>query len=299
MLLISKIPHFESNSQLTLSSILLPYGCYWYQRYLILKAIHNGSSSLTFRQRVVTDIKDTSFWKQFTTATINVVRVKRLLLISKIPHFESNSQRGTLKKYLDRSCYWYQRYLILKAIHNGIDFLFLIIGVVTDIKDTSFWKQFTTLIRFSWNIPLLLLISKIPHFESNSQLFLSDWIRYKCCYWYQRYLILKAIHNKDGATTGITGVVTDIKDTSFWKQFTTCLVAPLVDGWLLLISKIPHFESNSQRPLLGSWHCVSCYWYQRYLILKAIHNLIISIFIKKKVVTDIKDTSFWKQFTTS
>ena len=68
----------------------------------------------------------------------------QLLLISKIPHFESNSQLFILNSKAESRCYWYQRYLILKAIHNTDYLLYICIGVVTDIKDTSFWKQFTT-----------------------------------------------------------------------------------------------------------------------------------------------------------
>ena len=196
------------------------FRCYWYQRYLILKAIHNTLRAVQRRIRVVTDIKDTSFWKQFTTTSRYAYRVCALLLISKIPHFESNSQlQITSVDPLER-CYWYQRYLILKAIHNEWQSMGWNWNVVTDIKDTSFWKQFTTEALPAMFTRPLLLISKIPHFESNSQQEMDGVELYFCCYWYQRYLILKAIHNK-----GVEG---------------------LTPEQLLLISKIPHFESNSQ-----------------------------------------------------
>ena len=144
---------------------------------------------------VVTDIKDTSFWKQFTTLSPSLSWLYKLLLISKIPHFESNSQQGLSSVCVLNCCYWYQRYLILKAIHNVISYWIRLKSVVTDIKDTSFWKQFTTMER-----KLRKMI---------------------CCYWYQRYLILKAIHNESYLIQKYLLVVTDIKDTSFWKQFTT------------------------------------------------------------------------------
>ena len=194
--------------------------CYWYQRYLILKAIHNLKIALIALRLVVTDIKDTSFWKQFTTKNVDRILDSLLLLISKIPHFESNSQLS----------------------HGNI----LEGYVVTDIKDTSFWKQFTTCSIEIGKACLLLLISKIPHFESNSQRYGTRFRNNVRCYWYQRYLILKAIHNSFVFSTSILNVVTDIKDTSFWKQFTTVI-------------------TNINRVF-------SCYWYQRYLILKAIHN---------------------------
>ena len=169
LLLISKIPHFESNSQLSSANLI----CH----------------------SVVTDIKDTSFWKQFTTDEEGYRVYRELLLISKIPHFESNSQQSSSPSTIISGCYWYQRYLILKAIHNAVPNGGYRHYVVTDIKDTSFWKQFTTHI-WKWTDGCkLLLISKIPHFESNSQ-HNTGWVYVSgCCYWYQRYLILKAIHN--------------------------------------------------------------------------------------------------------
>ena len=149
LLLISKIPHFESNSQQVNGMIFQMLSCYWYQRYLILKAIHNCCRTLRLIQIVVTDIKDTSFWKQFTTGFKLVVQGGLLLLISKIPHFESNSQLFSVLISVSFCCYWYQRYLILKAIHNWMAGEQWRLDVVTDIKDTSFWKQFTTA-TFSW-----------------------------------------------------------------------------------------------------------------------------------------------------
>ena len=195
-----------------------------------------------------------------------------LLLISKIPHFESNSQLIPTFPKTTLSCYWYQRYLILKAIHNSAILYWFSGLVVTDIKDTSFWKQFTTGKFMGECFITLLLISKIPHFESNSQRIVRDIMTYRSCYWYQRYLILKAIHNQSIAAVGDKFVVTDIKDTSFWKQFTTQGSIGYGNYELLLISKIPHFESNSQLEYDGSYKYSGCYWYQRYLILKAIHN---------------------------
>ena len=196
LLLISKIPHFESNSQPLIEFLSKMYRCYWYQRYLILKAIHNNHSSIDPWTHVVTDIKDTSFWKQFTTVANPDQPVVLLLLISKIPHFESNSQQNSEEVNASLRCYWYQRYLILKAIHNCHTPLQFHQQVVTDIKDTSFWKQFTTAMRKLSEMRGLLLISKIPHFESNSQQEYRSSMERLGCYWYQRYLILKAIHNR-------------------------------------------------------------------------------------------------------
>ena len=44
-----------------------------------------------------------------------------------------------------------------------------------------------------------------------------------------------------------TLVVVGIKDTEFWKQFTTYVPEYTKDGMLLLVSKILNSESNSQQ----------------------------------------------------
>ena len=143
MLLVSKILNSESNSQPAFLLSKRMFCCCWYQRYWILKAIHNRWREVYLRALVVVGIKDTEFWKQFTTC----------LAYSK----RSNS------------CCWYQRYWILKAIHNTLLVMAFCNTVVVGIKDTEFWKQFTT------HYPPL----RKPD---------------RCC-WYQRYWILKAIHN--------------------------------------------------------------------------------------------------------
>ena len=67
---------------------------------------------------------------------------------------------------------------------------------------------------------------------------------------------------------------------------------------LLLVSKILFIESNSQQDeTLGATY-IGCCWYQRYCLLKAIHNLRWEGATVDYVVVGIKDTVYWKQFTT-
>ena len=120
---------------------------------------------------VVVGIKDTEFWKQFTTCycwgrlRVGLLLVSKilnsesnsqpiafacensclLLLVSKILNSESNSQHQAEASLLPSRCCWYQRYWILKAIHNCPRLLILRVMVVVGIKDTEFWKQFTTI----------------------------------------------------------------------------------------------------------------------------------------------------------
>ena len=243
---ISKIQTFESNSQLpSMLHLLVP---------------------------VVQNIKDTNFWKQFTTDFPFDAIHCMLFRISKIQTFESNSQPTPTATADRTSCSEYQRYKLLKAIHNFCDGTVVQFVVVQNIKDTNFWKQFTTRGVLLLILRLLFRISKIQTFESNSQQDGGYLQKYSCCSEYQRYKLLKAIHNCFKVSVKFFIVVQNIKDTNFWKQFTTIWKMPINGFWLFRISKIQTFESNSQ-PF--SWtSSIRC------------------------VVQNIKDTNFWKQFTT-
>ena len=129
------------------------YGCYWYVKDTILKAIHNDTKRGKKNVRVVTDMSKIQFWKQFTT--------------------------GCVHWYTKRSCYWYVKDTILKAIHNPMWCLHLAISVVTDMSKIQFWKQFTTGLFLLWLRLLLLLICQRYNFESNSQLKLSTYFNRK------------------------------------------------------------------------------------------------------------------------
>jgi len=117
--------------------------CSEYQRYKLLRAIHNSVIAPPIKFLVVQNIKDTNFCEQFTTA---------------------------LKLYRNLfGCSEYQRYKLLRAIHNGVGVLSMPNFVVQNIKDTNFCEQFTT-------------------HTNNQRLFM-------CCSEYQRYKLLRAIHN--------------------------------------------------------------------------------------------------------
>ena len=264
-----------------------------------MKAIHNKSFILNNGLSVVQNIKDTIFWKQFTTFDVTSPTNRLLFRISKIQFFESNSQPLAVQTSSTRRCSEYQRYNFLKAIHNVHPIVRKILNVVQNIKDTIFWKQFTTLLSTVLPCSMLFRISKIQFFESNSQLIWREYYRDQ--------------------------VVQNIKDTIFWKQFTTIMFAICSKRWLFRISKIQFFESNSQLKIKNYERKSSCSEYQRYNFLKAIHNerehLHVDIngcseyqrynFLKAihnrhwqskswdEVVQNIKDTIFWKQFTTN
>ena len=171
--------------------------------------------------------------------------------------------------------------------------------VVSDNKDTNFWKQFTTNKYSSWGLQKLFQTTKIQIFESNSQ-------QWNCCrkpvlgcFRQQRYKFLKAIHNSLKCFLAIAPVVSDYKDTNFWKQFTTLLFTAVTLSWLFQTTKIQIFESNSQQSGTSKIEQHRCFRQQRYKFLKAIHNDDDKEVTLKSVVSDNKDTNFWKQFTTT
>ena len=221
---------------------------------------------------VVSDYKDTNFWKQFTTGFDFVLSSSSLFQTTKIQTFESNSQPGSVEQYPSLRCFRLQRYKLLKAIHNPKRLVKNFKWVVSDYKDTNFWKQFTT------QKPI----------ET----------KYCCCFRLQRYKLLKAIHNYTNFFLFKCFVVSDYKDTNFWKQFTTTPQVCFLEKMLFQTTKIQTFESNSQRQEQCYKLLVCCFRLQRYKLLKAIHNqkkYFASFF---SVVSDYKDTNFWKQFTT-
>ena len=144
--------------------------CSEYQRYQLLRAIHNYLLRLFQLKVVVPNIKDINFWEQFTTICGRTNLRASLFRISKISTFESNSQRIPCVTLPVRCCSEYQRYQLLRAIHNVPDASSQNIPVVPNIKDINFWEQFTTLIHYFISYILLFRISKISTFESNSQL---------------------------------------------------------------------------------------------------------------------------------
>ena len=224
----------------------LSKSCFRLQRYKLLKAIHNGRFQSQRNYIVVSDYKDTNFWKQFTTFAFVSNSCKSLFQTTKIQTFESNSQlHKPYRRCLPR-CFRLQRYKLLKAIHNNRlpppnrD------TVVSDYKDTNFWKQFTTFAFVSNSCKSLFQTTKIQTFESNSQLHKPYRRCLPRCFRLQRYKLLKAIHNLSKLFTANGTVVSDYKDTNFWKQFTTPTDSVLYLARLFQTTKIQTFESNSQ-----------------------------------------------------
>ena len=145
--------------------------------------------------------------------------------------------------------------------------------VVSDYKDTNFWKQFTTYVGGCDAAMKLFQTTKIQTFESNSQPILNEYAKRSRCFRLQRYKLLKAIHNNKSDYEDEKVVVSDYKDTNFWKQFTTIQSSCKNTKKLFQTTKIQTFESNSQPWRFGITVAPRCFRLQRYKLLKAIHNL--------------------------
>ena len=169
--------------------------CFRLQRYKLLKAIHNDFKLYRYSLIVVSDYKDTNFWKQFTTTYHFGFKLFVLFQTTKIQTFESNSQPLLLAADRAAGCFRLQRYKLLKAIHNRSHI---------DRRQAQLFQT-----------------TKIQTFESNSQRIAPAPFLSLCCFRLQRYKLLKAIHNTHKLVVYIFWVVSDYKDTNFWKQFTT------------------------------------------------------------------------------
>ena len=142
---IPKILKNESNSQHKAKLKSSIRCCFVSQRYWKMKAIHNITSSNTFKLLVVLYPKDTEKWKQFTTLVMILMLMGQLFCIPKILKNESNSQLDRRKRHFNSCCFVSQRYWKMKAIHNEKTIESTPILVVLYPKDTEKWKQFTTI----------------------------------------------------------------------------------------------------------------------------------------------------------
>ena len=253
--------------------VLLCPGCFRLQRYKFLKAIHNAKTN---RNKVL----------------FGCFRLQRYKFLKAI----HNSWRW--RNCYFEGCFRLQRYKFLKAIHNAfVDIVPIGCGCFR-LQRYKFLKAIHNMNIRHLCSTRLFQTTKIQIFESNSQLYSGVYLYIKwlfqttkiqifesnsqqdnkcscqtlCCFRLQRYKFLKAIHNHRPVRPEPGRVVSDYKDTNFWKQFTT---------WGMLSANIH-----------------SCFRLQRYKFLKAIHNSSCPSERNGSVVSDYKDTNFWKQFTT-
>ena len=138
----------ELQSELNISNKLFFYSVVPTEETFFKKATTIDN---TMPPAVVSNYKDTNFWKQFTTDVVIIENKIVLFQTTKIQIFESNSQLRWSGKRVVLGCFKLQRYKFLKAIHNAMEISILLHQVVSNYKDTNFWKQFTTICIFGAN----------------------------------------------------------------------------------------------------------------------------------------------------
>ena len=162
-------------------------------------------------------------------------------------NFESNSQPRFDAIDASTRCFRCKFTQILKAIHNHIWHMKMIILVVSDANLHKFWKQFTTVMSITLSVIVLFPMQIYTNFESNSQPANATYFIAQSCFRCKFTQILKAIHN-----------------------WTNCL------EWTLQLFPMQiytNFESNSQPWQQKRFHKLSCFRCKFTQILKAIHNL--------------------------
>ena len=163
-----KTTKFESNSQRAETWPLTPKSRYQSQNYEIWKQFTTALSSTQLPSLLLSITKLRNL-KAIHNLILIHFDLKLVVINHKTTKFESNSQLDTHSFWFEISCYQSQNYKIwkqfttvwvissfikkllsiaklqnLKAIHNGLDVGDRPVEVVSDYKDTNFWKQFTT-----------------------------------------------------------------------------------------------------------------------------------------------------------
>ena len=254
-----------------------------------LKAIHNNAVTVDIVTMSCYQSQNYKIWKQFTTGVENVVGKVKLLSITKLQN--------------------------LKAIHNRITRLLLVLVVVINHKTTKFesnsqpklysfifmarcyqsqnykiWKQFTTfIVSLNYNIKLLS-ITKLQNLKAiHNNLFFKALIAGLLSI--TKLQNLKAIHNSILSIRHKARVVINHKTTKFESNSQLVLgVYPL---------PICCYQSQNYKIWKQFTTCVPCYLILFWLLsitklqnLKAIHNYWNSRAKRLSVVINHKTTKF-------
>ena len=185
----------ESNSQHYLGIPTNVASCVLHCKDTKLKAIHNYSSRLADRPRVVFYTAKIQNWKQFTTQNYNTMMWRMLCFTLQRYKIESNSQRDNFNKYRRESCVLHCKDTKLKAIHNVWGQGCSVGQVVFYTAKIQNWKQFTTHSNNCACYLQLCFTLQRYKIESNSQLAVDVLSAAISCVLHCKDTKLKAIHN--------------------------------------------------------------------------------------------------------
>ena len=160
-----------------------------------MKAIHNINDSGKCAVEGAFTEQNYKNWKQFTTKILLKNVKSKVLLLNKITKIESNSQLLKTGKIASVGCFYWTKLQKLKAIHNDVACVSLLLVV--------------------------LLLNKITKIESNSQLLCIWSLIFEWCFYWTKLQKLKAIHNDiTNKHNAEMGAFTE-QNYKNWKQFTT------------------------------------------------------------------------------
>ena len=197
------------------------FSCDCSHKNTILKSIHNQTSGMMCRYRLVIAHTKIQFWNQFTTS-ININPVLHYLwLLTQKYNFEINSQREDGYQKLRGTCDCSHKNTILKSIHNISESVPSLIWLVIAHTKIQFWNQFTTQPLGFCDAPLLWLLTQKYNFEINSQQKHLCIILIVSCDCSHKNTILKSIHNYETKSSLEDILVIAHTKIQFWNQFTT------------------------------------------------------------------------------
>ena len=169
-------------------------------------------------------------------------------------------------------CELYTKIQKMKAIHNNIKHLYILLYAVNYTQRYKKWKQFTTSLWHAQKWLRLWTIHKDTKNESNSQLCARRLNPSLCCELYTKIQKMKAIHN--------------------WYCF--CIFWRVAVNYTQRYKKWKQFTTSNFRGVC--WKC--CELYTKIQKMKAIHNIIRITMQKLLAVNYTQRYKKWKQFTT-
>jgi len=171
------------------------------------------------------------------------------------------------------NCCKYIKVPFLKANHNPIFILSILLFIVANISKFLFWKRITTLFQILILLHQLLQIYQSSFFESESQ---------------QGQIFFLTLM-----------IVANISKFLFWKRITTEFRCYKPHQLLLQIYQSSFFESESQHQFITLFFRLNCCKYIKVPFLKANHNRNIPVSINYSIVANISKFLFWKRITTT
>ena len=263
---------FWSNSQLVLRAVHVSVYCACYCKDTHFEAIHNDVRHLQDGTQIVLATAKIHILKQFTTKGERAYITHTLCLLLQRYTFWSNSQRRKRDFLSSRYCACYCKDTHFEAIHNFPRNWLHLASIVLATAKIHILKQFTTSVNGACGWTTLCLLLQRYTFWSNSQHYISPFIRANYCACYCKDTHFEAIHNYRKATQPSPQLCLLLQRYTFW--------------------------SNSQLHIPGSSWEIDCACYCKDTHFEAIHNALFALVPAALIVLATAKIHILKQFTT-